>query len=255
MKTRGPNPAERRPVRAAIRALLLVLGCALGANAVWLAVTANLNLGMALVAVVALAFVAWAVWYRRIPRLFHVIAVTACLALIGTAAFLAGHGTRDNARFDEDAVIVLGAAVHGSELSNTLIRRLDVAVDYHERNPSALIVVSGGQGPQEDLPEAVAMQQYLVGAGVPAELIITEDRATSTEENFAFSKALLDQRLPSGYPVAFVTDEFHVYRAGRIAAAAGLDATHVSSRTPWYFWASNYLRETVAVVTSWLPAR
>nr|WP_300150169.1 YdcF family protein [Propionicimonas sp.] len=235
-----------------VRALLLGLGCALGVNAAWLAFTANLNLGMALVAVVALGLIAWALWHQRLPRPLHITAAVLCLAVIGMAAFLAGYGTRDNARFDEDAVIVLGAAVHGSELSKTLIRRLDVAVAYHERNPGALIVVSGGQGPQEDLPEAVAMQQYLVSTGIPAESVITEDRATSTEENFAFSRALLDRRLPSGYPVAFVTDEFHVYRAGRIAAAAGLDATHVSSRTPWYFWPSNYLRETLAVVTSWL---
>jgi uncharacterized SAM-binding protein YcdF (DUF218 family) len=246
---------HHRPARALARAALLILGCALAANAVWLAATANLNLGLALVGALAVGLVVWAVLFRRLPRLVHVVAAAVCLALIGTAAFLCSHGVRDNARFDEDAVIVLGAAVHGSELSNTLIRRLDVAVAYHQQNPQALIVVSGGQGPQEDLPEGVAMQQYLVRVGVPADSILTEDRATSTEENFAFAAALLDQRLPPGYTVAFVTDEFHVYRAGRIAAAAGLEATHVSSRTPWYFWPANYLRETVAVVASWLPAR
>ena len=87
---------------------------------------------------------------------------------------------------------------------------------------------------------------------IPSELIVVEDRSTSTEENFALSKSLLDQRLGSGYTVVFVTDEFHVYRAEQIAAAAGLTARHVSSRTPWYFWPANYLRESVAVVTFWL---
>lgn len=231
-----------------------MLGLALAANALWLAFTANLTLGTALVGLTALGLVAWAVWYGRLPlpRLFNTVAVALCLAVLAMAIFLATHGTEDNARGDEDAVIVLGAAVHGSELSNTLVGRLNAAMAYHESNPQALIVVSGGQGPQEDLPEAVAMRQYLVDKGIPSELIVVEDRSTSTEENFAFSKSLLDQRLGSGYTVVFVTDEFHVYRAEQIAGAAGLTAHHVSSRTPWYFWPANYLRETVAVITFWL---
>ena len=239
------------------RALLLAIGLALAANAIWLVVTANLNLGTVLVGLAALGLIAWAVWYRQLPlpRLFSTVAVALFVAVLAMSAFLATHGTDDNAGGDEDAVIVLGAAVHGSELSRTLIRRLDTAAAYHERNPQALIVVSGGQGPQEDLPEAVAMRQYLIGRGIPSELIVVEDRSTSTEENFAFSKARLDRRLPSGYRVVFVTDEFHVYRAGQIASAAGLTVSHVSSRTPWYFWPANYLRETVAVVTFWLTPK
>lgn len=253
VESRGSGRA-RRTVELTGRALLFTLGLALAANAVWLAFTANLTLGTALVGAAALGLVGWSIWYRRIPlpRLFNTIAVALCLAVLAMAIFLATHGTGDNASDDEEAVIVLGAAVHGSELSNTLVGRLNAAAAYHEQNPRALIVVSGGQGPQEDLPEAVAMRQYLVAKGIPSALIVVEDRSTSTEENFAFSKSLLDQRLGSGYTVTFVTDEFHVYRAEQIAAATGLTASHVSSRTPWYFWPANYLRETVAVVTFWI---
>jgi len=92
------------------------------------------------------------------------------------------------------------------------------------------------------------MRDYLVSRGVTADAVVLEDRSTSTEENFAFSKVLLDQRFDDDYRVVFVTDEFHVYRAGCTAERAGLAAQHVSSRTPWYFWPANYLRETVAVV-------
>ena len=94
------------------------------------------------------------------------------------------------------------------------------------------------------------MRDYLVARGVPEASILVEDKASDTVANFALSKALLDRRLAPGYQVVYVTDDFHVFRAGRIAAAEGLDATHVASSTSWYFWASNYLRETVAVVTS-----
>lgn len=238
------------------RLLLLFAGAALTTNAAWLAMTANLTLGTALVALLGLACLAGGIWFERFGR--HPLAVTIGLvavgAVVGLAGFLAGHGTADDVRGDEDAVIVLGAAVHGRELSKTLVGRLEVAVRCHLGNPDAVVVVSGGQGPQEDLPEAVAMRQYLIDRGVPDELIVVEARSTSTEENFANSKALLDRRLPVGYLVVFVTDEFHVYRAGGIAAGTGLVAHHASSRTPWYFWAANYLRETVAVTLFWLGA-
>ncbi len=241
--------APRR--RLIARWALGVSGTAFLANAGWLALTRNLNLGMALVAFVGLALLAWAIWSEQLGRLLWLKLLCGVLAagVIAVSGFLAVYGSTDTATGDEDAAIVLGAAVHGSEPSNTLIGRLDAALAYHERNPSALIVVTGGQGFQEDLPEGTAMRDYLVAHGVPAGSVVTEDRASDTVENFTFSKALLDERLAPGYRVVFVTDDFHVFRAGRIAASAGLDATHVASSTSVYFWASNYLRETVAVVT------
>jgi uncharacterized SAM-binding protein YcdF (DUF218 family) len=244
----------RRAVGLLARGLLLVAGAALTANAAWLAVTANLTVGTAMVALLGLGSLAYGLWFDRLRRLrvLTAVALVLVLGVVVLASFLTSYGTDDNATYDENAVIVLGAAVHGRELSNTLVGRLAVTVAYHRRSPSALIVVSGGQGLQEEIPEAVAMRQYLLEHGVPDDHIIVEDRSTSTEENFRNTRQLLDQRLTPGYKVAFVTDEFHVYRAGRIAAAAGLTATHVSSRTPWYFWPANYLRETLAVVLNWL---
>ncbi len=243
-----------RVVRLVARVLLLLAGSALTANAIWLGVTANLTVGTLMVAVLGLGCLACGLFFER-TRAHPVlagIALVVALAVVGLSAFLAGYGRSDNARYDEDAVVVLGAAVHGRELSNTLVGRLDAALAYHQRNPSAVVVVSGGQGPQEELPEALAMRQYLLKLGVPDEQIVVEYRSTSTEGNFANTRELLDQRLAPGYRVAFVTDEFHVYRAGRIAASAGFAATHVSSRTPWYFWPANYLRESGAVVLNWL---
>ncbi|MGC3994311.1 MAG: YdcF family protein [Propionicimonas sp.] len=241
----------RRPARPAARVVLATAGLVLTANAVWLAFTANLTVGTAATALAGLGLLAWARWLPR-RRWLNVVGVVLVAAVAGSAALLTSAGTHDTATGEEDAVIVLGAAVHGDELSRTLASRLDAALAYHQRNPGAVIVVTGGQGAQENLPEADAMQAYLLARGIPSEDILVEDRATSTVENFAFSKALLDARLPSGYRVVFVTDEFHVFRAGGLAAAAGLDATHVSSRTPWYFWPANYLREELAVAASWL---
>lgn len=252
MLTPAQLTGGRAVAEAVVRVLLFTLGGWLSLNAAWLAVTANLTVGTAATAVAGLGLLAWGRWFRRMPVLAHTVALTVVLAVVGLSAFLAVQGCGSDADFTEDAVIVLGAAVHGSELSPTLQGRLDAALAYHQRNPRAVIVVSGGQGIQENLPEGVAMAAYLESKGVPASQILVEDRATSTEENFAFSAALLNTRLAPGYRVVFVTDEFHVYRAGRIAAAQGLNATYYARATPWYFWAPNFLREDLAVLKLWL---
>lgn len=236
----------------AARLVLLALAAAFLANACWLALTANLTVGTAMTALVGAGLLAWGGWYRRTGRAVTVAAVALAVGFGGLSVFLAAYGSRSTATDDEAAAIVLGAAVHGSELSRTLQGRLDAAVAYHQRNPKALIVVSGGQGPQENLPEGVAMAAYLRTQGVPDDLIVVEDKATSTEENFALSKALLDQRLAPGYRVVLITDEFHVYRASRIAASQGLTATGIGQQTPWYFWPANYLREDLVVIRLWL---
>lgn len=236
------------------RAALIVVGAAVMSNAFWLALTANITLGTGLVALTGSAFVGWGIWLPRLSRHSVVtgLSVVVLAAVVGLSSFLAIYGSSDDADPHAEAVIVLGAAVHGDELSRTLQGRLDAALAYYRVNPSALIAVSGGQGFQENLPEAVAMQRYLVEHGVPSGQILVEDRATSTQENFAFSQALLDQRLSARYKVVVVTDDFHVYRATRLAVADGLRVTHVSHSTPWYFLAADYLREDVMVLRLWL---
>lgn len=230
------------------RGLFVVLGLGLVVNGSWLLATANLNTGVLLQLIVAAVLILFGLW-RRLVRV-RWVTVPAIAVGIGfgiVAGFLAGYGLNDTASDNEDALIVLGAAVHGREVSPSLAQRLDVAVGYHQRSPAALIVVTGGRGPQEDVAEAVAASDYLLERGVPASSIVIEDRSTSTEQNFAFAKELLDQRLGADYRVAFVTNEYHVWRAARLAEGAGLEATHLHSATRWYVWPSSYLRESAAV--------
>jgi uncharacterized SAM-binding protein YcdF (DUF218 family) len=227
---------------------LVGLGGAAIYNAAFLAVKTNMTLGLILEAGVGLVMVAFAL-YRRLSRIrwLRLTALAGGAAILAASAGLAAYGLHDTASDHDDALIVLGAGVHGRSVTAVLAARLDVAREYHDRNPDALIVVAGGQGPQEDIPEAEAMRDYLVARGVPAGQIVMEARSTSTAENFAFSKTLLDERLPSGYKAAFVTSEFHVFRAEQVARKAGLDADHLHSDTLWYVQPSSYLREIVAV--------
>lgn len=164
--------------------------------------------------------------------------VFACLAVLGRT---------DTASQEEDAVLVLGTAVRDGEVTPALRSRLDVAVDYANANPDAVIVVAGGLPPGETVTEALAMKRYLVTRGVAEHRIIQEGRSTSTFENFVYAKGLLDARFGKEYTTAFVTSDYHVFRAAGIAETAGVRATHLHADTPWYEVPVDYVREVLAI--------
>jgi uncharacterized SAM-binding protein YcdF (DUF218 family) len=235
-----------------IRAFALLVGAALGANCLWLASNANFNQGVVAEGVLALVLLLFAV-FRKVAAIRWLAALALAFALVvaGFSAFFVSQGVSDNATGDEDAIVVLGAAVHGTEVSPVLAARLDVAYAYHQRNPAALVIVSGGQGFQEEISEAAAMRAYLISKGVPADQIVAEDRSATTVENFAFSKEILDARFPEGYKFAFATNEYHVFRSLLIAQRLGLSPTHLHSSTQWYTWMPSCLRESVVLAITW----
>ena len=148
---------------------------------------------------------------------------------------------------DYDALIVLGAAVHGDRVTWVLSNRLDTAYDYAVEHPKTVLVVSGGQGDGESVTEASAMAGYLTRRGLDAGRILLEDRAESTAENFAFSKAIIDEAVGPDAAIGFVTTRFHVFRAGAVARKGGIAARGLGAPDVWYIALNNFLRECVGI--------
>lgn len=162
-----------------------------------------------------------------------------------------------NAKSDADVeasyLIVLGAGVNGTTPSLILQDRLREALAYLEQYPDAIAVVSGGQGPGEDITEAEAMQTWLLEHGIPQARIIKEDAATSTEENIVFSMKKIRENGGEGSKIAIVTNEWHVYRAKYIAKSLGCEAVCVAAETSWLSLAVNYsIREAFATLKMYL---
>ena len=151
-----------------------------------------------------------------------------------------------------DAVIVLGAGLLGGKPTQTLENRLECAAEYLHTYPDAIAVVSGGLGSRETLTEASVMKQYLVEKGISPERIMMEDRSTTTLENFEFSKKILDEKLGNNYSVSYITNKFHIYRAGLIAKRKGLTASGIAAKDGYVEMASNYCREYFALVKYFL---
>ena len=94
-----------------------------------------------------------------------------------------------------NTMIILGAKVNEDGISKTLKRRLDKAIEYYNTNKNINnIIVSGGQGSDEVVTEALAMKNYLVKNGVSKDKIIMEDKATTTLENIIFSKKIITDK-------------------------------------------------------------
>ena len=190
-------------------------------------------------------------WPRAARFLRRMLILGICAVLL--AAILTGIPIARSAAGDADHVpqylIVLGAGVNGTVPSLSLRERLDAAYDYLSENPEVICIVSGGQGNNENISEALCMYNDLTHRGIPAERVWMEDKATSTRENIAFSLALIEENTGTRPTTAGVlSNEYHLYRAGRIAQAQGLDAVPVPAKTRWVSLYINYfLREIAAV--------
>lgn len=150
----------------------------------------------------------------------------------------------------EDYVIVLGAQMKKNGPSKALQYRLDEAIKYLETNPEATVIVSGGQGPDEHISEAQGMYDYLVKKGIDAERILKEDQSRNTTQNLKFSAKLLDKEKDS---VAVISNNFHVFRAVKIAQKAGYkEVCGIAAKgEPFLQW-NNMMREFFGVVKDFL---
>ncbi|NME05494.1 YdcF family protein [Psychrobacillus sp. BL-248-WT-3] len=159
-------------------------------------------------------------------------------------------GLKPKADGSNEYAIVLGAKVKKGHIpSLALLYRLEAALDYAEKYPSVKLVVTGGQGQDEDIEEAIVMKNYLVENGIMESRIIVEDQSTSTYENLLYSQQLLPDSVTS---VTIITSDFHLQRAKIIAEGIGWDADVVAARTPQISKAKLRLRERAALLKTFV---
>ncbi|MCZ0717900.1 YdcF family protein [Aerococcus kribbianus] len=130
-----------------------------------------------------------------------------------------------------DYLVILGARLDQKKgVSTDLKSRLDMAVRYLERHKFLYqnyptIIVSGAQT-QDSIQssEAKLMSAYLVDQGIPSQKIIQEEEAHSTHDNFIFTRQIIEghRRILQATPIAFVTSNYHLYRAYLYAHMEGI---------------------------------
>lgn len=186
----------------------------------------------------------------RIPVIIAgvVAAIILSLAVIESACMITAcvKPATDNA-----TAVVLGCRVYGERASLSLVERLEAAYEYLMENPEADCVVSGGQGPGEDISEAECMYRWLVAKGIDEERIYKEDKSTSTEENIAFSKEVIEEN-GLFQKVVIITNEYHLYRAGMLADANGFVWGAKPANSALWLFPTYYVRELYAILAEWI---
>lgn len=156
-----------------------------------------------------------------------------------------------------DAVVVLGAGLNGTEPTPLLAARVDHGINIFRQlqnsNKEVMLILSGGQGPDEEISEAEAMARYAEKKGVSREQMMLENRSTTTSENLKFTKELFGTKDAGNVENAdqslvVVTSNYHVLRTASLTAQQGLNAQVVGAKTASYFIPAGFLREFVATI-------
>lgn len=195
-------------------------------------------------------------------RMCLILLSAAGLILLLVMEVLVFTGMRVTPKNPVKYVIVLGACVRGTRVTRSLSYRLKKAAAYAGEHQDCMLVVSGGQGPGEDITEAEAMSTYLQRLGIPRERILMEDRSVNTRENLLFSKRVIcryEQLLSDGeeqlqsvreeqLSVAVCSNNFHMYRAMALARSVGeWKIEGLAAMTDPFMWLSFTVREGAAL--------
>ena len=180
---------------------------------------------------------------------FILLAVVALVFLCMSARIMRVTSTTPPAGLDY--LLVLGAQVRPDGSPSVVLRnRLEAALAYLVENPSTRAIVCGGKGSNEPISEAACMARWLEERGIAPSRIAREDRSTTTAENIRFARSFFDAAQAR---VGIVTNNFHVYRAMRIAATAGVaHAWGVSAHSVAWYLPNNLLRECFGIIKNTL---
>lgn len=196
---------------------------------------------------------------KKLNRWIKALIALICVGVLAFSALLGAvlYGSYDHVRGDPQVMLILGCQVKPWGPSILLQDRLDKALEYWEDDPGITIVVSGGQGPDEHIPEAQAMYDYLVEHGVDGEQIIQEDQSHNTIQNLTYTMQLLEEE---GYDttadMVVVSNGFHLTRVRMLwervfgsddnLSTLAAPSSHVPSRFKMY------IREPLALVKSFI---
>ena len=173
------------------------------------------------------------------------LGLSSFVVLQGSIVYEGMHTSKQQA----DYVIVLGAQLNGQRITRSLRYRLEAAKRFAFTYPEATIIVSGGQGPQEDISEAAAMKKWLVAHGVKASRIIIEDASTNTKENFIYS---LQKIKDDTEHVSIITNGFHMKRSKMICEQAIDSCSTYPAKSGDDLAPVFYVREVFAYIKDWL---
>lgn len=181
-------------------------------------------------------------------KIFKFVAILGrCIFIVFLISFVLIQGLiksgdhTDKEAYSAERILVLGAFIYPDAPSAALQSRLDTAIEFLNENEDAILIVCGGQGDNEVMPEAHMMKKYLLQNGVSEDKILVEDKSRNTIQNIKNAKELYNLEQ---YKTAVITNEFHLARARKLMEQAGLNPYGIPAPTPYFALRTvSYIRE------------
>lgn len=117
-----------------------------------------------------------------------------------------------------DCMIILGGGVNkDSSLPSVVEDRLELAIKLYLKGHSNNFILSGNIGSKNEnkkIPEAIAMQYFLLSRRIPVKRLILEDKSKDTFENAYYCKEICKKN--NFKDIILITSKFHMPRAKAI---------------------------------------
>ena len=170
--------------------------------------------------------------------------------LIGTIV-IAIKSVKKKVVYDKDYIIILGCQMkRDGSLTPLLKGRVDRAIDFRNKQlentgKDLTFIPSGGQGNNECISEAEAIEKYLIEQGIDKNNIMIENKSKNTLENLKNSYDLIKDKSSK---IVFATNNYHILRAGLLATSLGVKMDGIGSKTKAYFWINAFVREFIGTI-------
>lgn len=144
-------------------------------------------------------------------------------------------------------ILVLGSGLNGNEITPLLKNRVDKGIEAYKENKNSILILSGGKGDDEKIPESEAMKNYALKRGIPEQDILTEDKSINTRENLLFSWKIIENHTGQNENnLLVVTTNYHVRRALLSAKTLEIPCDGRGAKTKLYFSINALVREWIA---------
>jgi len=249
------------------RILILIIGLLLCIDSIWLLCLGEDHFGVLLPLLLGLFFIVIAIlspqiqalyqqqrWFKRMWISLWGIFWLWLASLLVFFAYMQQYSSQTGQIPPVKAIIVLGGGTQNNQAPPAVVERLNTAIRLAQDYPNTPLIVTGGMGMNKTISEASVMQRYLIQHHIPASQIYQEDRSTSTELNFAYSKPVLAQLgIHLNQPIAVVSSDFHLPRAIAIAQRQAYTQVYaVPAPTPLYLRYNAWLREYFAYISGYV---
>lgn len=213
---------------------------------------------------IAVFLTLWALFVPYFPvsglpgLLFSIIGIFSFLFsgfIIGLALFTAIYPylvPSKSADGNERIMIVLGAPVWQDAPTSPLLSRSSAAAEWIRCHPDGVAILSGGK--QNYMTEAQMLMNLLAKQNATAAQILLEEKSLTTDENFIYSRQLLESiGISADSSIVITTSNFHFFRLRYYANRNGFhNIRFLPAQMPFHTAWMWYIREAIVTVRFWL---